>query len=115
MSPKNDHQMPILEPDRGQYLKIANWIQQLKHRECIVRRYESEKKPDRYIRHVEKTRNFPKGEPAERLYDVKERLLQERGVRVRDALDVINRRDLGAGKVTSTESFSSQVKTPPQI
>src|SRR6185436_3712165 len=34
---------PMIETDRGQYLQIANQIQRMKHRECLMRRYLSEK------------------------------------------------------------------------
>jgi hypothetical protein len=114
LPPKTDNQLPILEPDRGQYLKIANWIQQLKHRECLIRRYESEKMPDRYIRHVTKTRNILQGELAERLSEVKEGLLREKGVRVREALEIINRRNID----TSTgmpSVMSTGFRRPQQI
>jgi hypothetical protein len=43
LTAKTDTSQPIVETDRGQYLQIANDIQRMKHRECIVRRYQSEK------------------------------------------------------------------------
>jgi len=85
---------PILEPDRGQYLKIANQIQRMKHRECIVRRYMSEKQLDRYVRYVAQTKEISNVQPEEQVDDIKERLLKERGVRVKDSLEVINKRKL---------------------
>jgi hypothetical protein len=87
-------QNPIIEPDRGQYLSIANWIQSLPHRQCIMRRYESEHKRDPYVRFVEKTKDTPNGRVNGGLNEVKEMLLKERGVRVRDALEVINERKI---------------------
>ncbi len=85
---------PILEQDRGQYLKIANQIQRMKHRECIVRRYMSEKQLDRYVRYVAQTKEISNVQPEEQVYDIKERLLKERRVRVKDSLEIINKRKL---------------------
>lgn len=96
LPPKSDTQQPVLEPDRGQYLAIANWIQRLKHRECIMRRYTSEKILDKYLRHVPQTKEHPNKEIQESVEEIKIKLLQGRGVRVRDALDVINERNITA-------------------
>ena len=101
---RSDTQQPIIEPDRGQYLKIANDIQRMTHRECIVRRYESERVLDKYVRWVKKTRET-KNMPSEAaINELKERLLQKRGVRVSDALKEVNRRGVKAEKTS-----------PPQI
>jgi len=101
-TPKSEVQHAVYEPDRGQYLKIANYIQRMKHRECIMRRYENEKVLDRYVRYVPQTREYPTNELEESVAVLKERLLKERGVPVKDALDEINQRSLtnsGAKKV----------------
>ena len=107
MAAPSNTQQPIVEPDRGQYLQSANELQRLGHRECIVRRYVSEKVLDKYVRWVKKTKDIP-NTPARITVDgLKEKLLQERGVRVRDALEVINRRTVNyGGKVP---------KKPPSI
>ena len=39
-----DHQNPLMEPDRGQYLEIANWIQGLREREMVVQRHLTEQR-----------------------------------------------------------------------
>lgn len=85
---------PIVEGDRGQYLEIANWIQRMKRRECIIRRHISESQMDNYIRHVLETKTSltVNSESKATLDEVKESLLKEKGVRVRDAIEVINRR-----------------------
>jgi hypothetical protein len=49
LSAVTDTSQPIVEPDRGQYLQIANSIQRLKHRECIIRRFSSEQVLDKYV------------------------------------------------------------------
>ncbi|MDQ7850485.1 MAG: hypothetical protein RB148_09450 [Armatimonadota bacterium] len=98
---RTETQQPIFEPDRGQYLAQANWIQRLKHRECIIRRYHSEQEMDRYVRHVPRTNEIPTVEvPQKLLEETQEQLLRERGVRVRDALEVINQRGLEKGRTT---------------
>jgi hypothetical protein len=98
LGPKTETQQPIIEPDRGQYLQIANDLQRLKHRECILRRYTSEKVLDRHVIWVEKTKDVPAGEAN--LDELKERLLKDRGVRVRDALEVISQRKLTSEQAT---------------
>ena len=89
---------PIVEPDRGQYLEIANKIQRLKHRELIVRRYLSEKLLDAKVRYIPKTKDNPITSLEDRLEVVKRALLKERGVPVRDALEVVNKRNLTIGR-----------------
>lgn len=95
---------PVVENDRGQYLALANWIQGLKHRECIMRRYISERQMDRYIRHVLKTKDNPSIQTEETLDELKLDLLKKHGVPVRTALEQITSRNL-----------QSEVQTPPVI
>lgn len=92
LDPITSMQQPIIEPDRGQYLKIANDIQRMKHRECIIRRYLSEKQLDKYVRWVPETASV-RNDPVN-IFEIKEMLLAKRGVRVRDALETINQRNL---------------------
>ena len=106
---KTETQQPVVETDRGQYLRIANNIQRLKHRECIVRRYVSEKILDRYILYVEQTKETTMVESEELVEELKENLLKERGVRIRDALEVINQRNITYDEVKTAS------KKPPQI
>lgn len=91
---KSEAGQPIVEPDRGQYLQMANELQRLKHRECVIRRYISEKELDKHVLWVKKTkevRNVPKDVT---LAEFKGRLLKENGVRVKDALQVVNQRSM---------------------
>jgi hypothetical protein len=92
LEPKTAVQQPVIETDRGQYLKIANDIQRMQHRECIVRRYTSEKVLDRYVLWVRKTKDIPSNPTEMSVDEFKQRLLETRGVRVRDALELINQR-----------------------
>lgn len=94
LSAKTETQNPVIEPDRGQYLQIANELQRMQHRECIIRRYRSEKILDKHVLWVRKTKEVSNLSSKPSVDELKERLLVERGVRVRDALEVINSRKL---------------------
>jgi hypothetical protein len=91
---KTDNQQPMIEPDRGQYLTHANWIQRLNHRQCLIRRYYSERTLDKYLRLIPKTRDHQLTRPGNELQDLKDALLKERGVAVREALEIINHRKM---------------------
>ncbi len=94
LAPTAPDRQPVVEPDRGQYLTLANYIQRMNHRECIMRRYISEKQLDPDIWHVTKTRPHPVRPPNQSAWEIKEQLMKERGVPVRDALEVINQRKI---------------------
>ncbi len=106
LAPKADSQQPVIEPDRGQYVQIANELQRMQHRECIIRRYTSEKILDKYVHWVKKTKDVPAVPTELSVTEFKEILLKQRGVRVREALEVVNKRG-----VTNVETPSR----PPQI
>ncbi|MFC1879104.1 hypothetical protein ACFLZW_04255 [Chloroflexota bacterium] len=91
-------QHPVVETDRGQFLSIANQIQRLQHRECIIRRYLSEQSLDRHVRHIPRTMELPVGLSDIPVGAVKEMLIRQRGVLVKDALSEINSRTLGRRK-----------------
>jgi hypothetical protein len=105
MDSRSDTSQPIVEPDRGQYLQIANDLQRLAHRECIIRRYQSERVMEKNILWIKKTKDVPNTPMKISVDALKDRLLQERGIRVQEALDSINKRT--AEKV--------QKASPPQI
>jgi hypothetical protein len=88
----DSRQRPIMENDRGQSLIIANWLQQLKDRECVMRRQVSEKKRDPLVRHVPKTMDAEMSNNYARLNEIKDELIRARGIRIHDALEQINRR-----------------------
>lgn len=102
---KVQYQQPVFEPDRGQYLKIANWIQRLGHRECIIKRFVSEQQQDPYIRHVTRTKEFPLKNKREDVTAIKKRLLESRGVPVTAVVKLINERKLSI----------KTAEKPPQI
>jgi hypothetical protein len=90
----NERQHAIYETDRGAYLEQANWLQSLKHRELIMRRYINEQQVDPFIRHVARTKDIPKVNSSESVEEVLENLLNEIGIPVKDALQVVNKRNL---------------------
>lgn len=94
LPPISDRQQPMMENDRGQYLEIGNWIQRMKRRECIIRRHVSESRMEDHVLHVQETKTSATVNKINKsdLDDLKDALLKERGVRVRDALEIINRR-----------------------
>jgi hypothetical protein len=96
LEPRTINQNPTTEPEQGQDRYMADWIQQLKFRECVMRRYISERQRDQYIRHVFKTKDLPKIPLEEPLSVIKDRLLRKRSIPVRDALEIINNRSLQA-------------------
>jgi hypothetical protein len=105
MPAQNVFQKPVLENDRSQSLMIANWLQRLPHRQVVIRRYWNEKKLDIQIRMVPKTKELPQKRVIEDLAEVKNSLLKERGVSIRDALEVVNKRKLAV----------PTPKKPPQL
>jgi hypothetical protein len=94
MGAKSETGQPIVEPDRGQYLQIANEIQRLKHRECIMRRFQSEKILDKYVLWARQTKEVPQTQRQVSVFELKENLLKERGIDVSIALQSINQRKI---------------------
>jgi hypothetical protein len=97
-SPRTEYQNPTTEPVSGQDRLIADWIQKLEARQMIMRRYITEQEPEKGILFVRKTTDSPTNPPYMSVRDLTEQLLRERGVRVRDALEVINQRRIDGGK-----------------
>lgn len=85
---------PIVEQDRGQYLMIANWLQHLKARELILKRYIIESEEDPFVRYVGRTSEKPNNPLPDSLMAIKERLLKRRAIPVKEALAVVNQRKL---------------------
>ena len=97
-----------LEPDRGQYLSVANWIQHLQHRQVILKRYLSEGEEDPFVRFIERTSNKPNGPLPKPLAELKRDLLQKHAIPVKDALKAINQRKL----TVQTQKKQAQAKRP---
>jgi hypothetical protein len=101
---RTPNQNNITEPEAGQDRVRADWIQNLGFRECLMKRYISEKQIDFQVTHVAQTRSMSKHPPAIPILELEEHLLRERGVPVRDALEVINQRKL-----------ETERRGPPQV
>jgi len=82
----------LYEPDRGQYLQIANQIRNLKHRECVVRRQNSEKDSEKHILWVQKTKDARLTATEKEITELKEELLQKYGFLRDEVKGTINQR-----------------------
>ncbi|MCL4264782.1 MAG: type IV secretory system conjugative DNA transfer family protein [Anaerolineae bacterium] len=91
---RSNHSQPVAEADRGQYLMMANWLQNLKARQMVMRRYSTEQEKDPYLRFVEKTRDKLTGTLRAPIAEIKEEIFKRRAIPIRDALEVINKRTL---------------------
>lgn len=85
---------PIVEPDRGQYLTAANWLQHLKKRGLVLKRYITEGEEEPFVWYIMQTSNKPDNALTEPLMEIKERLLRRRAIPVKNALELINQRKL---------------------
>ena len=98
------HTHPIMEPDRGQYLTTTNWLQNLKWRQVVMRRYINEREKEAFVRFVNQTKEKPKSIlSSQELIEVKEELFKKRAVPVKDALKRINQRKLLSKKRGRTD------------
>jgi len=104
VAPTREGQNPLMESDRGQYLQIADWIQSMPHRQCIIRRYVSEHQREEKIQFVRKTYDTSQKPLRMSISEAKEMLVKQRGVSVRDALEIINKRDI-----------ENKKKPPPEL
>jgi hypothetical protein len=104
-SPRTPFQNPTTEPVAGQDRIIADWIQNLKAREFIMRRYITEQQKEKGVVWVRRTTEYPTTPQLIEVSEIKRQLLRERGVRVRDALEVIAQRKLTTEKETSRRTI----------
>ena len=91
-TPKTEYQNATTESEDGQDRLIADWIQTLKPREFIMRRFITEQERDSGVIYVPKTSEFPNNPPFEDRNEVKLWLLRGRGVPVREALNEVNKK-----------------------
>jgi hypothetical protein len=103
---KTDSQHELIEPDRGQYLQIANAINHFPFRRCVIKRYLSEKQKDKYTRWIKETQEVLQGTMYISLEEIKETLLKEHSVPFEYALSVIDAR---------IKSQGVQPKPPPKV
>jgi hypothetical protein len=91
---RTSSQNPITEPEHGEYTMMAQWIQNFKKREVLLRRYFDEGRKDPFIRHVFKTPDIQGETDLEKIKAYKERIFKQRAIPIRDALEDINQRHL---------------------
>jgi hypothetical protein len=95
---KVDYQQPITEVHTGQNVLLANQIQNLRHRECIIRTLKNERDREDFLRWVPRTTEVPQDEAN--VWEFKEWLLKQHGVPIRQALKEISSRHPGGSKPT---------------
>jgi hypothetical protein len=96
--PKTPYQNPTTEPSAGQDRLIADWIQNLKARQLIMRKYNTEQSKEEEILFIRKTTDYPTNPPNVPLRDIKDYLIKKRGVPIKEALKVISERNLETKK-----------------
>jgi hypothetical protein len=87
-------------PEHAQYTMAANWVQMFKQRECVVRRYKDQAVMDPSIIYVPKIQDIKVAEST-LVEKTSDEIFKKRAVLTRDALNVVNQREL------------NEVKQPP--
>lgn len=98
---KTEYQNPTTEGVTGGDRIAADWLQNLKARQFIMRRYLTEQKKEDGVQYVEKTDDMPTNPPYIELYELKRYLLVEqrkpngmpRCITIREALEAIRDRE----------------------
>jgi hypothetical protein len=85
---KTDAQNNTTEPEGGQNRLAADWLQNLKAREFIMRRYISEQQREKGVQYIPKTDDFPMTPSFVSVPEIKKELRRTRGVPIRDSLEV---------------------------
>lgn len=80
------------EPEGGQTRIAADWLQNLKAREFIMRRYITEQTREKGVQYVQRTDDFPSGPSYISVPEIKKELMRRRGVPIRDALEIVKDR-----------------------
>ena len=88
-----DTELLLAETDRGQYLRDDNWLQHLKHRECVIKRYVTEAQEEEYVAYIQRTTDNPQEISDESIQVMKEILLKRRAIPIKEALSVVNQEE----------------------
>jgi hypothetical protein len=94
LAAKREDGQPILDTDRGQYLVMANWLQNLKWRQMVMRRYLDERTKEPFLSFIDKTREKPTGTLPASIHQLKQELFRKYAVNISDVLRDINGRHL---------------------
>lgn len=81
---------------QGQTAAVANFVMNLKARECLVKRYKNQQLKDPYVRHVRRTKDLPPAPSEENVMEMCEKLALEGTVSVREGLSIVGQRKLHA-------------------
>lgn len=98
LPPKTSTQNPTTEPSLGQESIYANRIQNLRPRECLIKRFETEQQKDPWISHVRMIPAIGQGNEKESVQAIKDRLLKERGKPIHEIMQTIEGRVLPKDK-----------------
>lgn len=85
-------QNPLTESEHGQDRQGADWIWGLDDRQCLVKRYLDERHRDKRVRYIRRTKDLPARPLLIPVEEFKEQLLKDRGLRVWEALTVVDSR-----------------------
>lgn len=87
--PKTDSQNPTTESAQGQDRMRADFIQNLKPRQFVMRRYRTESEKEQGVQFVRKTTDMPKNEPYITVPEIMEYLIKRDGVPIREAINAV--------------------------
>lgn len=93
-APSSSGSQPVVESDRGGYLIEANWIQNLRQRELILKRYLNEGALEGSVYFIPRTSEMPNRPLPAPLGELKTYLLRRRAIPINEALEAVNRRSL---------------------
>lgn len=93
-----------VEPEHGQDRLVADWIQNFRFRECVVQEFLSEREKNKYVLYIPKTRDVRHGLLTQSVQQLKDQKLREYGIPIKDALAVVNRRQLPSNIIYSSDS-----------
>lgn len=96
-------QQMIAEPDRGQFLTIANWIQHLGKRELILKRYIDEGTEEKNVHYIKRTSEKPSEPLSESLMEIKNKILRRKAIPIKEALKAINQRKFDYGSTVEED------------
>jgi hypothetical protein len=111
LAAKREDAQPILDTDRGQYLVMANWLQNLKWRQMVMRRYLDERTKEPFLSFIEKTREKPTGTLPAPLHELKQDLFSQYAVRVSDVLKDVSQRKLPLNEKEASEAERPTIAT----
>jgi hypothetical protein len=105
---RTDWQNPTIESEDGQVRMAADWIQNLPPRAFVMRQYVTEQEKYPGVIFIPRTTDLPTTKQYLTVREIKDRLIKEHGIPIRDALEIIKHRDLGPDE----DNSKSDLKAP---